>query len=382
VELPDGATAASCLLTNLCTVRCVITHAAPAAGVPASHSTAPPRAPDAATEATPAPAALDPSGAPGSFVSATELRCAVVVTGLPPDRAEATHAAVLEAFSVFGAVQRIVTQDDPPAAGTSPGSSARAADAAHSPLDRVPPAPKEAPSAAAGSSDSGTQHAVIVFADEVSAVAALALDRHRVMGARVRVSLATSLSGSGAGDGDDDDDDDASGASTIAAAVDVLSSWLAGGITLGRKGAAHVQEMSQRHGVTDTVRRAVASLKARAKKADFPASVTRPVAARAAAIDEEYRVRARAAAATAAASAAVSSAASRAMENSSVRAGVTAVSAAASRVGTVVADVGRQTVAKAEAMRRQSTSPDSAAPDDESAAKSAPPLHKEEDPSA
>ncbi|KAA0151245.1 hypothetical protein FNF29_04720 [Cafeteria roenbergensis] len=277
---------------------------------------------------------------------------------------------------------RIVTQDDPPAAGTSPGSSARAADAAHSPLDRVPPAPKEAPSAAARSSDSGTQHAVIVFADEVSAVAALALDRHRVMGARVRVSLATSLSGSGAGDGDGDDDDDATGASTIAAAVDVLSSWLAGGITLGRKGAAHVQEMSQRHGVTDTVRRAVASLKARAKKADFPASVTRPVAARAAAIDEEYRVRARAAAATAAASAAVSSAASRAMENSSVRAGVTAVSAAASRVGTVVADVRRQTVAKAEAMRRQSTSPDSAAPDDESAAKSAPPLHKEEDPSA
>jgi hypothetical protein len=239
-----------------------------------------------------------------TYISAAEIKCAVVVTGIPQVSAEETHAALVDAFSLFGSVQRVVSQGD----------------------ERKD----------AGAPD--LQHAVIVFGDDASAAAALAYDGSHLFGTPVKVSLASGLSAAS----------DGTGASTdaLTSSVEVVSSWLARGITLGRRGATHVQHFSHRHGITDAVSRAVARFRAGAKSTDEKYGISAGVKARASAIDERYAVTDRARAAATSVSSAVSGAAGRAMENQTVRSGVGMVSSAATGIRSVLGDVSSKTAAK------------------------------------
>lgn len=239
-----------------------------------------------------------------TYISAAEIKCAVVVTEIPQVGADETHASLVDAFSLFGSVQRVVTQGDESAAEGAPAF----------------------------------QHAVIVFSDDASAAAALAYDGGHLFGSRVKVSLASGLSAAADGTGASSD--------ALASGVEVVSSWLARGITLGKRGATHVQEFSHRHGITDAVTRAVSSFKKGAKSADERYGISAGVKARAAALDERYAVADRARAAATTVSTAVSGAASRAMAHDAVRSGVSMVTNAASAVGRVIGDVSAKTAAK------------------------------------
>jgi hypothetical protein len=214
------------------------------------------------------------------MVQPEEMAMAVVVTGIPIAEQTATEDAVVEAFSEFGDITRLILQTD----------------------------------------DGGTnQHAVLIYSTAEAAAKAVDFSGKSLSlgdgeGSPVEVSLASTLSSAAGG----------------SAAQDKVVSILAGGMVLGGKGVSSVKNFDEQHNISLRVQIAAEMAKAKAMEFDEKhgistkaSAVAASAKAKAAEIDEQYEISRRTTRAASAAQEMASTQYNKAMENEKVKESVT-----------------------------------------------------------
>jgi hypothetical protein len=298
LELLDAGTLRDFYVQPLSTVRLVVLPGGGASsGAPAPATTTAAVAATGAPAPAPAPAQAEAAES-GDVIGEDEMARAIVVTGLPEADAADTERSIAEAFGSFGPLTRCIFQST----------------GAHG----------------AGAGAQSWQHAVIVFARESSAAAALAADSTLVMGAPVHVVLASTLAPPPPPPVAGPDGTFPPMPRRPALASFVIADMIAEGYVYGVQGVAHLKRFDTAHGVSQRISVVADSALAKASELDRRYRVRETVATtyemakvQALELDRQYGIREKVDSAARAATALAATAAHRAMANPTVAATVT-----------------------------------------------------------